>query len=56
MHDEFLSANQESIFDWLCEITEDNLVKYEISFENLSKDDVQYMMETLDFLKRNFNG
>jgi hypothetical protein len=56
MHDEFLNTSKESVFDWLCEATDDNLVEYEIFYEKLSKNDVSYMMETLQYLKRNFNG
>lgn len=56
MHDEFLSENKESVFDWVRESENSETVKYALSFENLSKDGVQYVLETLEMLRRRFNG
>lgn len=53
LHDEFLIANSESILDWqFGDRTSEGLIKFEIIFENLSQDDVQYMLETLQILER----
>ena len=56
MHDEFLRENENSVFDWFCEDEEQEIVKYTLSLENLPQDDVQYVIQTLEILERNFNG
>lgn len=56
MHDDFLRENNNAVFDWICESEGSEKIRYTLSFENLPKDDVQYVLETLEIMERNFNG
>lgn len=52
IHDELLISNKESKFDWYNEEDSD-CIDCEITFQNLSKDELQYVIETLKVVENN---